>query len=97
MRTEAVHRGVRVDCRVAKQPEDDVLERFARADVPLIADREIEHPCLAVFDGKTIWYGTLPLLAFAKKDDCSIRFESAEAAHDLLEGTEGERERVTPP
>lgn len=38
---------------------------------------------IAVFDGKVAWYGTLPLLAFAKADDCSLRVESAEVAADL--------------
>ena len=38
---------------------------------------------IAVFDGKAAWYGTLPLLAFAKADDCSLRVEGAEIAADL--------------
>lgn len=47
----------------------------AVCDVPLTG--------MAVFDGKVAWYGTLPLLAFAKSDDCSLRVESAEVAADL--------------
>ena len=39
---------------------------------------------IAVFDDKVAWYGTLPLLAFAKNDDCSLRVESAEVAADLV-------------
>ena len=38
---------------------------------------------IAVFDSKISWYGTLPLLAFAKAEDCSLRVESAEIASDL--------------
>ena len=38
---------------------------------------------IAVFDEKVTWYGTLPLLAFAKADDCCLRVESAEVAADL--------------
>ena len=38
---------------------------------------------IAVFDGRVAWYGTLPLLAFAKTDDCCLRVESAEVAADL--------------
>ena len=38
---------------------------------------------MAVFDGKVSWYGTLPLLAFAKADDCALRVESPEVASDL--------------
>ena len=43
---------------------------------------------IAVFDGKVAWYGTLPLLAFAKADDCSLRVESAEVAADLEKALE---------
>ena len=38
---------------------------------------------IAVFDSRVAWYGTLPLLAFAKANDCSIRVESDEVAFDL--------------
>ena len=50
------------------------------ADVPLTG--------IAVFDGKVAWYGTLPLLAFAKADDCSLRVEGAEIAADLEKALE---------
>jgi len=43
---------------------------------------------IAVFDGKVVWYGTLPLLAFAKADDCSLRVEGAEIAADLEKALE---------
>ena len=43
---------------------------------------------IAVFDGKVAWYGTLPLLAFAKADDCSLRVEGAEIAADLEKALE---------
>ena len=45
----------------------------------------------AIFDGKTTWYGTLPLLAFARDDDCSLRIESDEVAADLEDALESER------
>ena len=41
--------------------------------------------CAAVIDEETVWYGTIPLLAFPKKEDCSIRFKSSEVAAELLE------------
>ncbi len=41
--------------------------------------------CIAIIDGETIWYGSIPLLSFARKDDCSLRFKSCEVAHDLAE------------
>ncbi len=43
---------------------------------------------IAIFDGKVAWYGTLPLLAFAKADDCSLRVEGAEIAADLEKALE---------
>lgn len=43
---------------------------------------------IAVFDGRIAWYGTLPLLAFAKADDCCLRVESAEVAADLEKALE---------
>ena len=40
--------------------------------------------CASVIDEETVWYGTIPLLAFPKKEDCSIRFKSSEVAAELL-------------
>ena len=40
---------------------------------------------IAVFDGAVSWYGTLPLLAFPKTEDCSLRVDSAEVGSDLEE------------
>lgn len=82
--SSAIHRGIRVECHVVKQPNNAIIKEFAAADVPLTVDPTLKYSCLAVFDEKTIWYGTLPLLAFAQKGDCSVRIESAEAAYDLL-------------
>ena len=80
----AVTRGLEVSCVVANEPPDAVRESFARAGVPLAVDASARQGGLAVFDGRVVWYGTLPLLAFPRRDDCSIRFASAQAAHDLL-------------
>ena len=38
---------------------------------------------ISVFDGEKAWYGTLPLLAAPKPDDCCLRVDSAEVADDL--------------
>lgn len=81
---DAVTRGLEVSCVVANEPPDAVRESFARAGVPLAVDASARQGGLAVFDGRVVWYGTLPLLAFPRRDDCSIRFASAQAAHDLL-------------
>ena len=40
--------------------------------------------CAAVIDEETVWYGTIPLLAFPKKEDRSIRFKSNEVAAEFL-------------
>lgn len=38
---------------------------------------------LAVFDDQIVWYGSLSLLTFPQADDCSLRFKSAEIAHEI--------------
>lgn len=38
---------------------------------------------LAIIDDALIWYGSLPLLAFPKTDDCSLRLRDAELAAEL--------------
>ncbi len=84
--SDAKLRGVDVTCVLAKQASDEARAAFAKTGLSLVEGESLACPGLAVFDRKLVWYGTIPLLAFAKKDDCSIRFEGAEAAHDLLEG-----------
>lgn len=54
--------------------------KVAACDAPLTG--------IAVFDGRIAWYGTLPLLAFAKADDCCLRVKSAEVAADLEKALE---------
>lgn len=48
---------------------------------------------LAVFDGETVWYGSLPLLAFPRADDCSIRFANAEIAAEIADVPERKQEQ----
>lgn len=88
---DAVSRGVTLTCAIyqfeRKSLEDDRFERSRRAlerlgcNVTVASDI---HPGLAVFDDKVVWYGTLPLLGFPQADDCSLRFASAEVAHELI-------------
>lgn len=93
---DAMRRGVEVTCVVAKRVTDEVRASFAKTGVALTEDESATCPGLAVLDRRRIWYGTIPLLAFPQADDCSIRFESAEAAHDLLEGlSPGQRGEAT--
>lgn len=93
---DAMRRGVEVTCVVAKRVTDEVRASFAKTGVTLTEDESPTCPGLAVLDRHRIWYGTIPLLAFPQADDCSIRFESAEAAHGLLEGlSPGQRGEAT--
>ena len=89
----AVSRGVALTCAIyhsGRKPfEDDRLERPRRTLEHLgckVAVASDIHPGLAVFDDKVVWYGTLPLLGFPRADDCSLRFTSAEVAHELIGG-----------
>ena len=62
--------------------QSDIASVLADAGCEIeIADEPLTG--IAIFDGKIAWYGTLPLLAYAKADDCSLRIESAEVASDL--------------
>ncbi|HIU03914.1 MAG TPA: hypothetical protein IAD14_00380 [Candidatus Coprousia avicola] len=59
-----------------------VRDSLKRAGVEVVFDASAPAG-LAVFDQELVWYGDLPLLGFAKRDGCSIRFRSAEVAHEL--------------
>ena len=80
----ATRRGVEVACALPKDPGDDIKAAFATARVPLKVDASARAG-LAIFDRELVWYGSLPLLAFPRKDDCSLRFRSPEAARELTE------------
>ena len=80
--SEAHSRGIRISCTIAKEPARETADALVKADVAIKVDNAARTG-LAIFDGETIWYGALPLLAFPKTDDCSIRLKSPEAAHDL--------------
>lgn len=87
----AVKRGIEVSVTI-KKPSDREADERTRDAANLLSDmgcavRLVDggRSCVAIMDGETVWYGTLPLLAFAKKDDCSLRFKSCEVAHDLAE------------
>ena len=57
---------------------------FAETNVNYLIKAE-GRLCAAVIDEETVWYGAIPLLAFPKKEDCSIRFKSSEVAAELLD------------
>ena len=46
--------------------------------------RELRPASYLVIDQELVWFGSIPPLAFPKKDDCSVRFHSAEVAHELI-------------
>ena len=91
---EAVARGVavKVILRKPKGEQSQVLQSDTAGALSnagckvVVCDSPLTG--IAVFDDKIAWYGTLPLLAFAKGDDCSIRVDGAEVASDLKEALE---------
>lgn len=89
--SEAHSRGIRISCTIAKEPPQETADALVKAGVAIKVDNAARTG-LAIFDGETIWYGALPLLAFPKTDNCSIRLKSPEAAYDLRE----ERRESTP-
>ncbi len=84
--SDARRRGIDVVCAVAKQASSEVRAAFAKTGLSLAEDESLACSGLAIFDHRLVWYGSVPLLAFPRADDCSIRFDSAEAARDLLQG-----------
>ena len=81
--TNAAARGIALEISIASTPRDDVKAIFAEMNVDYSIKAE-GRLCAAVIDEETVWYGTIPLLAFPKKEDCSIRFKSSEVAAELL-------------
>ena len=83
---DATRRGIAVTCLIQKATvAADTLNRLSNCGCCV----ELGHSgpsCYAIFDRRTIWYGSLPLLAFPKPDDCSLRLTSPEAAHQIAEG-----------
>ena len=59
-----------------------VRDSLKQAGVEVVFDADAPAG-LALFDQELVWYGDLPLLGFAKRDGCRIRFRSAEVAHEL--------------
>lgn len=79
----AAARGITLEVYVASPPRDDAKAIFAEINVDYSVKAK-GRLCAAVIDEETVWYGTIPLLAFPKKEDCSIRFKSNEVAAEFL-------------
>lgn len=82
--TSSMTRGIRIEIIVASSPRDDAKAVFAEMGIGYTVKTE-GRLCAAVIDEETVWYGTIPLLAFPKNEDCSIRFKSSEVAAELLD------------
>lgn len=82
--TSSMTRGIGIEIIVASTPRDDAKAVFAEMGIGYSVKTE-GRLCAAVVDEETVWYGTIPLLAFPKKEDCSIRFKSSEVAAELLD------------
>ena len=76
--------GIALEIIVASTPRDDAKAVFAEMGIGYSVKTE-GRLCAAVIDEETVWYGTIPLLAFPKNEDCSIRFKSSEVAAELLD------------
>lgn len=92
---DAVDRGVKVHIvfRRAKSEKSIALQDSIAATLEgagcLVAMDAKPPTGIATFDGRVSWYGTLPLLAFPKDDDCSLRVDGAEVASDLEKALAG--------
>lgn len=80
----ATARGIALEFFIASTPREDASETLAKMNVEHTIRAE-GRLCAAIIDEETIWYGTIPLLAFPKKEDCSIRFKNSEIAAELLD------------
>lgn len=82
--TSSMARGISVEIIIASTPRDDAKAVFAEMGIGYSVKTE-GRLCAAVIDEETVWYGTIPLLAFPRNEDCSIRFKSSEVAAELLD------------
>lgn len=86
---KACERGVGVRAYVSEPSSEDARRRAAGAVDALrsLGCRADMCECavtgIAVIDGRISWYGSLPLLGFARADDCSLRIVNAEVAADM--------------
>ena len=80
----ATTREIALKIYVASTPREDANETLAEMNIEY-AIRTEGRLCAAIIDEETVWYGTIPLLAFPKNEDCSIRFKNSEIAAELLD------------
>lgn len=87
---DARERGLEVSVALKKGAASERADFRDAAIVAILdqADLRVVRPeegptRLAIIDDALIWYGSLPLLAFPKSDDCSLRLHDAELAAEL--------------
>ena len=87
---DACERGLKVTCAVRKRAASEQTDSGNVAAAALLGEAGVEitrfeggPTRLAIIDDALIWYGSLPLLAFPKTDDCSLRLRDAELAAEL--------------
>lgn len=87
----AIARGVPVNVAIAEPAGTEAKGRLALV-VGKLASAGCEAKVVsqgvtgvAIVDGRVTWYGTLPLLALPKEDDCSLRVVSVGVAADVAE------------
>lgn len=61
----------------------ELIETLENSGMKIIC-KETVHQRLAVIDCKTVWYGSINLLAYGKCEESIMRFENAEIAEALL-------------
>lgn len=89
--SDAVERGVPVSVAISEPAGADASRRLISVAEKLTSAGCEVTVCrlgvtgVAVVDSRVVWYGTLPLLALPKEDDCSLRIVSAEVAADVAE------------
>lgn len=90
---DARERGLEVTCAMRKRAASERSDSRDAAAAALLREAGIEATWfedgptrLAIIDDALIWYGSLPLLAFPKTDDCSLRLRDAELAAELKDG-----------
>ena len=81
---DAIARGIALEIYLASTPREDAKETLAEMNVEYVIRAE-GRLCAVIIDEETVWYGTIPLLAFPKNEDCSIRFKNSEIAAELLD------------
>lgn len=91
---DACQRGIEVRI-TTKTPGSGNPEKPDSSKLPAAIESLASHGCTLechalrpasylVIDQELVWFGSIPPLAFPKKDDCSVRFHSAEVAHELI-------------